>query len=61
MAKKWIQKANLEEGVFTRKARRQGMSAQEFARYVLSHKDDFDTKTVRQANLAKTFKKMAKD
>lgn len=55
MAEKWIQKADLNKGAFTRKAKRRGMSVAEFRRYVLAHKDQFDTTTVRQANLARTF------
>ncbi len=60
MAKKWIQGANLNEGAFTRKARRAGMSVQEFASHVLANKEDYDSTTVKQAKLARTFKKMAK-
>lgn len=58
--KKWIAGMDMNEGAFTRKAKRRGMSVAEFRSYVLSHKDDFDTSTVRQANLAKTFAKMAR-
>lgn len=57
--KNWIPK-DLDEGAFTRKAKQRGMTAQEFARVVTSNPDKYDTKTVRQANLAKTFAKMAK-
>jgi hypothetical protein len=41
------------EGVFTAKAKKRGMSAQEFARKVLANTDEYDTKTVRQASFAK--------
>tara|TARA_R110002126_G_scaffold228706_2_gene373059 strand:- start:376 stop:633 length:258 start_codon:yes stop_codon:yes gene_type:complete len=41
------------EGVFTAKAQKRGMSAQEFARKVLANTSEYDTKTVRQASFAK--------
>jgi len=41
------------EGVFTAKAKKRGMSAQEFARKVLANTDEYDLKTVRQASFAK--------
>jgi len=58
--KKWVQKADIKEGAFTKKAKAAGMGVQEFANKVLANKEKYDTKTVRQANLAKTFKKMSK-
>lgn len=60
----WIQDVNksMEEdntkGAFTRQAKTRGMTAQEFARKVLSNKENYDTKTIRRANLARTFAKM---
>ena len=60
MAEKWIAKADIEEGAFTKKAKAHNMGVQEFAAHVLANEDKFDTKTIKQANLAKTFKKMAK-
>jgi hypothetical protein len=53
----WMKDLNLKEGAFTRKAKKRGMSVAEFRTYVLSHKDDFDGTTVKQANLARTFSK----
>tara|TARA_B100000131_G_C17976383_1_gene556680 strand:+ start:150 stop:425 length:276 start_codon:yes stop_codon:yes gene_type:complete len=41
------------EGDFTAKAKKRGMSAQEFARKVLANTDEYDLKTVRQASFAK--------
>jgi hypothetical protein len=41
------------EGVFTAKAKKRGMTAQEFARKVLANTDEYDIKTVRQASFAK--------
>ena len=58
--KKWVQKADIKSGTFTAKAKKAGKSVQEYASQVLSNPDRYDTKTVRQANLAKTFKKMSK-
>jgi hypothetical protein len=59
MAKKWIQKAKLKEGAFTKKAKAAGMGVQAFANKVLKKGSKASTKTQRQAVLAKTFKKMA--
>jgi hypothetical protein len=47
------------EGVFTAKAKKRGMTAQEFARKVLANTDEYDTKTVRQASFAKGAKTVA--
>jgi len=44
-------------GAFTAKAKRAGRGVQEHARYVLAHPDSFDTRTKRQAALARRFKK----
>ena len=57
-AEDWIKGAIKDPGAFTAKAKRHGMSTKEFASYVLSHKDDFPSKTEKQANLAKTLGKM---
>lgn len=43
------------EGLFTEKAKRHNMGVQEFATYVLSHKNEFDIATIKQANFAKNF------
>lgn len=53
--KKWIQKLDLKKGAFTRQAKQRGMSVPEFTRYVLEHKEKFDTTTLRRALLAKRF------
>ena len=39
-------------GAFTKQAKRRGMTAQSFARYVLANKDQFNTKTIRRAVFA---------
>ena len=41
------------KGEFTVKARKHGMSIQQFASYVLNHPDKFDGATKKQANFAK--------
>jgi len=60
MAKNWIQKAIKRPGAFRAKAKKAGMSTQAFANKVLANKDKYDTRTVRQAALAKTLSKMRK-
>jgi len=60
MAKKWIQAAKLKTGAFTKKAKSAGMGVQTYARKVLANKSKYSATTVRQASLARTFKKMSK-
>ena len=56
---KWIQKAHLKKGSFTRKAHKHGYkTAAEFKAEVLAHPDKYDTHTIRQANLMNTFQHM---
>ena len=57
---KWIQKANLKEGAFTKQAKKAGMSVQAFASKVLKKGSKASALTKKRATLAKTFKKMAK-
>ena len=59
MAKKWIQKAKLKKGAFTKKANAAGMGVQAYANKVLKKGSKATATTKRQASLAKTFKKMA--
>lgn len=56
---KWVQAAHIHKGSFTKKANAHNMSVQEFAREVIAHPDKYDTKTLRQANLAQTLTGMA--
>ena len=56
--KNWIQKADLKKGAFTAKAKKAGYGTQTFASRVLANQEKYDSKTVKQANLARTFKKM---
>ena len=58
---KWIQKAIKHPGAFSKKAKQHDMSPQQFAGYVSSHPEKFGTRTERQANLARTLKKISKD
>jgi len=52
--KKWIQDADIKEGVFTAKANRKGITTAQLQENVLSNPDKYDEKTVKQANLRKT-------
>ena len=60
MADKWIKDAIKRPGAFTKKAEKRGMTASQFASKVTSNRDEYDTRTVRQANLAKTLSKLRK-
>jgi hypothetical protein len=58
---KWIQKATSEHpGVFSKKAKEASMSTSDFAAKVTANPDNYDEKTVKQANLAKTLMKLRK-
>ena len=59
--KDWIKGAVKRPGAFTKKAKAAGMSVQQFAKHVDANKDDYSTRTERQANLAQTFAKMRKE
>ena len=60
MARKWIQKAIKRPGAFRAKAKRAGMSTMEYSRKVLANPERYDTRTVRQARLALTLRKLAR-
>ena len=60
MADKWIQDAIKRPGAFTKKAKDRGMSTKEFASQVTKNPKEYDERTVRQANLAKTLGKLRK-
>lgn len=60
MSDKWIQEAVKRPGAFTKKAEERGMSTKEFAAQVTSNPKEYDERTVRQANLAKTLGKLRK-
>ena len=57
---KWIQSAIKRPGALTKKAQAAGMGVQEFANKVSSNPEEFTPRTRRQANLAKTLKKIRK-
>jgi len=52
--KKWIQKAEMKEGVFTAKAKRKGITSAQLQANVLNDPDKYDKKTVKQARLRQT-------
>lgn len=52
--KKWIQKAIDRPGAFTAKAKKRGITSAQLQENVLSNPDEYDEKTVKQANLRKT-------
>lgn len=57
---KWIQKAIKRPGAFTAKARAAGKSVAEYAEEVTAEGSGASTRTKRQANLAKTLRKIAR-
>jgi hypothetical protein len=58
---RWIQEATSEhQGAFSRKAKEAGMGTAEYAAKVTSNPDEYDKRTVKQANLAKTLSKLRK-
>lgn len=57
---KWIQNAIKQPGAFTQKADAAGLSVDEFANKVTKPGSKASTKTKRQANLAKTLKKLGR-
>lgn len=57
---KWIQKAIKHPGAFTKKAKAAGMSVQAYAAKVTKKGSTASTQTKRQANLAKTLKKIGR-
>ncbi len=56
-AEDWIAGATKNKGAFTRQAKAAGMSTSAFANKVLANKDDYNAKTEKRANLAKTLSK----
>ena len=60
MVDKWIKDAIKRPGAFTKKAEKRKLSVKEFASRVTANPDKYDTRTVRQANLAKTLSKLRK-
>lgn len=58
--KNWIQGAIKRPGAFTKKAKAAGKGVQAFASKVSANPDKYSSRTVKQANLAKTLSKMRK-
>jgi hypothetical protein len=56
-AENWIAGATKNKGAFSRQAKAAGMSTTAFANKVLANKDDYNAKTEKRANLAKTLSK----
>lgn len=54
---KWIQKAHVKKGAFTRKAKKHHESVSEFEEDVLANPDHYSPRTVRQANFARNVRK----
>ena len=52
--KEWIGDAIERPGTFTAKAKKKGITSAQLQENVLSNPDDYDEKTVKQANLRKT-------
>jgi hypothetical protein len=57
---KWIQGAVKRPGAFSKKAEEAGMSTAEYAAKVTANPEEYDKRTVKQANLAKTLTKLRK-
>lgn len=58
---KWIQEATSKHpGAFSKKAKEAGMTTAEYVAKVTANPDEYDPKTVKQANLAKTLTKLRK-
>ena len=59
--KDWIGSAINSPGAFTAKAKKKGITSAQLQENVLSNPDDYDKKTVKQANLRKTLVKLQKN
>jgi hypothetical protein len=52
--KKWIQSTEMEEGAFTAKAKKKGITTAQLQENVLSNPNKYDEKTIKQARLRQT-------
>ena len=59
--KEWIGDAIERPGTFTAKAKKKGITSAQLQENVLSNPNDYDKKTVKQANLRKTLVKLQKN
>lgn len=57
---KWIQKADIKEGSFTRKAKKKGITSAQLQANVEKNPAKYDEKTRKQAQLRKTLVKLKK-
>jgi hypothetical protein len=57
---KWIQKADIKEGSFTRKAKKKGITSAQLQANVEKNPEKYDEKTRKQAQLRKTLVKLKK-
>jgi hypothetical protein len=57
---KFVQKMHMHEGAFTAKAKSAGMTPAKYQAAVLKNPKNYDSKTVKQANLRKTLVHMKK-
>ena len=58
--KNWIQKADIKEGAFTKKAAKRGITSAQLQANVEKDPDKYDAKTRKQAALRKTLVKVYK-
>ena len=59
--KDWIGDAVERPGTFTAKAKKKGITSAQLQENVLSNPDDYDEKTLKQANLRKTLVRLQKN
>jgi hypothetical protein len=57
---KFIQESIKRPGAFSKKAEEAGMSTAEYTAKVTANPEEYDKRTVKQANLAKTLSKLRK-
>ena len=57
---KWIQKADIKEGSFTRKAKKKGITSAQLQANVEKNPEKYDEKIRKQAQLRKTLVKLKK-
>ena len=58
--KNWIQKADIKEGSFTRKAKKKGITSAQLQANVEKNPEKYDEKTRKQAQLRETLVKLSK-
>lgn len=57
---KWIQKADIKEGSFTKKAKKKGITSAQLQANVEKNPEKYDEKTRKQAQLRETLVKLSK-